>query len=337
MNALTAQTQNTALAKMDDAAIIKVLGDSLYPGAKEASIRMVLSYCKAAGLDPMLKPVHIVPMSVKKPGGGQYDTEWRDVIMPGIGHYRTQASRSGQYVGKSEPRFGEDITKKIGSLEVTFPKSCTITVYRMVSGIRCEFTATELWLENYATAGKDKPEPNAMWRKRPYGQLAKTAEAQALRMAFPELTGGANTAEEMEGKQLHDEDITAHTIVPQEKPKTVAKQLDTFANVKEQPKAQAVKQDVVDIDPETGEVLESDATGEADYPNMPEEALNDWEVSNKWLKGFKWFAMQLPEVFPASRQAFVNRHYEMLKAVSANGKYGSELQALLQANGVKIE
>ena len=143
MNAIATQAQgSTALAKMDDAAIIKVLGDSLYPGAKEASIRMVLSYCKAAGLDPMLKPVHIVPMSVKKPGGGQYDTEWRDVIMPGIGHYRTQASRSGQYVGKSEPRFGEDVTKKVGSLELTFPKSCTVTVWLLVPVMACAGTNT---------------------------------------------------------------------------------------------------------------------------------------------------------------------------------------------------
>jgi phage recombination protein Bet len=328
MNAITTQAQgSTALAKMDDAAIIKVLGDSLYPGAKEASIRMVLSYCKAAGLDPMLKPVHIVPMSVKKPGGGYNDYEWRDVIMPGIGHYRVQAARSGQYVGKSEPRFGEDITKKIGTVELTFPKSCTVTVYRMVGGQKCEFTATELWLENYATAGKDKPEPNAMWRKRPYGQLGKVAEAQALRMAFPELTGGANTAEEMEGKPLLDEHELVATVPPPaaaQKAKQAA-QLDAFAGT-----AKQAVQEVLDVDPETGEVLEPD------YPNMPMDALNDWETSNKWLKGWKWFSMQLPEVFPASRQAFTERHREMLQAVASNAKYGAELQQLLTEAGVKL-
>lgn len=330
MNAITTQAQaSTALAKLDDAAIIKVLGDSLYPGAKEASIRMVLSYCKAAGLDPMLKPVHIVPMSVKKPGGGYNDYEWRDVIMPGIGHYRTQASRSGQYVGKSEPRFGEDVTKKIGSIELTFPKSCTVTVFRMVGGQKCEFTATELWLENYATAGKDKPEPNAMWKKRPYGQLAKVAEAQALRMAFPELTGGANTAEEMEGKPMLEEQELVAPVPPAAPKAKQAAQLDAFAGTaKPQPQAQP---EIVDVDPDTGEIL-----SEADYPNIPNDALNDWETSGKWIKGWKWFAMQLPEVFPASRQAFVERHREMLTAVAANTKYGEELRALLDANGVHL-
>lgn len=38
----------------------------------------------------------------------------RDVIMPGIGSYRTQAARSGEYAGVSEPEFGQDIEETIG-------------------------------------------------------------------------------------------------------------------------------------------------------------------------------------------------------------------------------
>jgi hypothetical protein len=62
-----------------------------------------------------------------------------------------------------------------------------------------EFTAVEYWIENYATAGKDSIAPNAMWKKRPRGQIAKCAEAQALRKAFPEIAS-APTFEEMDGK-----------------------------------------------------------------------------------------------------------------------------------------
>jgi hypothetical protein len=43
-----------------------------------------------------------------------------------------------------------------------------------------------------------------MWARRPRGQLKKCAEAQALRMAFPEAVGAAPTAEEMEGRSLTD-------------------------------------------------------------------------------------------------------------------------------------
>lgn len=185
---------------MSEGELIDVLATSLYPGAQVSSIKMVLGYCKAAGLDPMQKPVHIVPMYDRNMGG------MRDVVMPGIGLYRTQASRTGAHMGSSEPEFGPDISENIGGTDITYPKWCKVTVKRRLpTGEVAEHTATELWKENYAVrGGKEKSiAPNAMWFKRPYGQLAKCAQAQALRMAFPEI-GAEATAEEMEGKTLND-------------------------------------------------------------------------------------------------------------------------------------
>lgn len=199
MNAPAVVKQGLPALQMDDKELMSVLQNSLYPGAKEESIKLVLGYCRASGLDPMQKPVHIVPMYVKgKDGNGGM----RDVVMPGIGLYRTQATRSGAYAGASEPEFGEDVTENIGSTGITYPRWCKVTIKRqMPNGAIVEFTAKEFWKENYATAGKDSVAPNAMWRKRPYAQLAKCCEAQALRKAFPEI-GSAPTAEEMEGKPL---------------------------------------------------------------------------------------------------------------------------------------
>lgn len=197
--------------------IVSVLHNTLYPGARPESVAMVLGYCQARGLDPMLKPVHIVPMWVKDAVTGQ--GSMRDVVLPGIALYRIQASRTGTYAGKDEPVFGPDITRKVGNMEVTFPQWCKVTVRRLVNGQEKSWTAKEFWLENYATAGKDKTtgkekeEPNAMWRRRAYGQLAKVAESQALRMAFPEETGSEPTAEEMEGKgQQPPDDFRGTTI-----------------------------------------------------------------------------------------------------------------------------
>ncbi|MEL5515486.1 hypothetical protein PTR77_24570 [Serratia bockelmannii] len=48
-----------------------------------------------------MKPVHLVPMSVKDAQSGK--NEWRDVVMPEIGLYRIQADRSGSYAGAHEP------------------------------------------------------------------------------------------------------------------------------------------------------------------------------------------------------------------------------------------
>lgn len=191
---------------MQEHELLKVLGASLYPGAATESIKLVLSYCKAAGLDPLMKPVHIVPMWDRGLGA------MRDVVMPGIGLYRTQAARSGEYAGITEPEFGPDVTENIGGQSVTYPQWCRVTVKRrLADGMIAEFTAREFWKENFAVkGGKEKSiAPNAMWSKRPYGQVAKCAQAQALRMAFPEI-GSSPTADEMEGKSI---DMGAAEIV----------------------------------------------------------------------------------------------------------------------------
>jgi len=211
-NEVMARNENIlALPKTE---VLSILRTSLYPGASDDSINMVLSYCKAAGLDVMQKPVHIVPMYDSKSGG------MRDVIMPGVGLYRTQAARTGEYAGVSEPQFGPMIDTVFASeqdgkrvkpeMSISYPEWCKVTVRRLLAnGMLAEFTATEYWLENFATAGKWSKQPNNMWSKRPRGQIAKCAEAQALRKAFPEL-GAQPTADEMEGKSID----TANDITP---------------------------------------------------------------------------------------------------------------------------
>ena len=113
----------------------------------------------------------------------------------------------------TEPLFGDDISetfpeesgyqgKVSPAVTVTFPAWCKVVVKRrMADGQIAEFAATERWKENYATAGKNSKQPNSMWMRRPYAQLAKCAEAQALRKAFPEF-GSQPTADEMEGKEI---------------------------------------------------------------------------------------------------------------------------------------
>lgn len=206
-NAIAKHDSGIPAMQMKEEELMSVLQSSLYPGANPASIKMVLGYCKAAGLDPMQKPVHIVPMWDQKAG------QMRDVVMPGIGLYRTQAARSGECAGISEPEFGPDVTETIGGQQITFPAWCRVTVKRRLpTGEVVEFTAKEFWKENYAVkGGKEKSiAPNAMWTKRPYGQIAKCAEAQALRKAFPEI-GCGPTADEMDGKTLNEEFVDAST------------------------------------------------------------------------------------------------------------------------------
>lgn len=234
MNDIVKRNAGGALMTAEQSdAIRTALKTSLYPGASDASVDMVLAYCRASGLDPMTKPVHIVPMSVKvgEDKNGYAIKEMRDVVMPGIGLYRINAARTGEYVGCTEPEFGPAKTMTVPTekwgdgpngrrvktpgpdLVFEFPEWCRITVYRLVDGAPRAFPAKEYFLENYATAGNDSMVPNAMWKKRPFGQLAKCTKAQALREAFPEAVGSQPTADEMEGKEIID---STAAVVPQQ-------------------------------------------------------------------------------------------------------------------------
>ena len=190
------------------------LCNTIYPGANPDSIIMAVDYCKARKLDIMLKPVHLVPMQVTD--ARTKEKVWRDVPMPGIGMYRIQADRSGNYAGADEPEFGPTITQEFPdqynagkTIRVSYPEWCKYTVYKFVNGQRVAYIAKEYWIENYSTQSSKTECPNAMWKKRPYAQLAKCTEAQALRKGWPEI-GSEPTAEEMEGKTFitEERDIT---------------------------------------------------------------------------------------------------------------------------------
>lgn len=176
----------------------RALTDAVFPTASTTdAVILALSYCKARKLDPFKKPVQIVPMW-SKTAKAMVDTVW-----PGIGELRTTAFRTGQYAGRDAALFGEMRTAKLGAVEMQFPEWCEVVVYRLVGGVRVPFHGPRVyWMETYATAGKDSQEPNAMWRKRPSGQIEKCAEAAALRAAFPEEIGNEYAAEEMEGRVL---------------------------------------------------------------------------------------------------------------------------------------
>lgn len=187
--------QETELAKMlnVDDSFASALKNSIFPGAKDESIRFAWDYCKARGLDVMKKPCHIVGMSVSVPGS--FDKkEWRDVIMPGIAEARTTAMRTGKYMGQSEPEFGPMVELKIGSKKHEVPEWCKITVYRLENGEKVPYPHIEYFEEAYAD--KKNGDLNSMWTKRKRGQLAKCVEAGALRKAFPEELGGEIVAEE---------------------------------------------------------------------------------------------------------------------------------------------
>jgi phage recombination protein Bet len=199
-----------------------VLVNAIFPSASSTdSVVLALNYCKARKLDPLKKPVHIVTTWDERQGRNV------ETIWPSIGEHQITASRTGEWAGLEKPVYGPDRTQRFTAyrkvkergqerweredFDLSFPESCSVTVYRIVKGAPRAFTEEVFWLESYARVGRSGA-PNAMWRKRPRGQLAKVAKAAALRAAFPE-EGAGPTAEEMEGQTLDHAEFVGGEIV----------------------------------------------------------------------------------------------------------------------------
>jgi phage recombination protein Bet len=180
--------------------IWNVLKGTIFPGASDDMALAAWDYCKARNLDPIKKPVHIV---TTYRDGKNVETIWE-----GIASLRTTAMRTGEYAGKDSAEFGPEVTTKVGTENVTFLEWCQVTVYRLVGGQRCPFPGPKVFFKEAVTTKKGGV-PNAMWTKRPRGQLEKCAEAAALRSAFPEEIGGLVSAEEIDGKEMQDITPTA--------------------------------------------------------------------------------------------------------------------------------
>lgn len=157
----------------------------IYPDAEDVTIKTIHDTCQAQGLDVRQKPYHAIKIKEK------------DVIWPSIALSRIQASKSGQHIGTSEPEYGPDVTASYGGKTIKHPEWCKIYIKKVVGNHVAEFVGMAIWRESYKPGNGYAP--NTTWGSRIYSQLAKCAEADGLRRAFPDHVTQQATAEEMEG------------------------------------------------------------------------------------------------------------------------------------------
>lgn len=140
------------------------------------------------GLDPFARQIYMIGRWSRE------GTKW--TIQTGIDGYRLIARRA---VDARRESLEYDDTLWCGDdgrwvdvwLAATPPAAAKVTVLR--DGRR--FSAVALWREYVQTTRNG--EPNSMWGRMGSGQLAKCAEALALRKAFPQDLSGIYTDEEM--------------------------------------------------------------------------------------------------------------------------------------------
>lgn len=158
-------------------------------GTSEDEFKLFLYQSARTGLDPLAKQIYAVMR--------WSSTASRNVmaIQTGIDGYRLIADRTRKYAGSDDAVFtGEALNPGMNDSAAQKASAvATVTVYKIVQGVRCPFTASARWREYYPGEKQGR-----MWRDKPHVMLAKVAEALALRKAFPADLSGVYTAEEME-------------------------------------------------------------------------------------------------------------------------------------------
>jgi phage recombination protein Bet len=173
-------TQPGALAEVREFSQqdIDTLKTTICRGASDPEMRLFIATARHTGLDPFLRQIHCVMRSV------QEDGQWvkRMTIQIGIDGYRLIADRTGKYQGSSEAQWTYDGETWVDiPREGVIPLAARIAVYR--KGVERDIIGFARWSANVQKTRTG--EPNAIWTQRGPEQLAKCAEVQALRKAFP--------------------------------------------------------------------------------------------------------------------------------------------------------
>lgn len=164
-------------------------------GQKEPAPRPVVAQflhtCQRTGLDPLARQIYCIGRFSR----GQ--VEWS--IQTAIDGFRVIAERSGKYAGQDAAEWltekGEWVPAFIKSVHGDRPLAARVAVYRSDWHHDKPAVGIATW-DEYAQTKRDGSRTE-MWRQRGPGQLAKCAEALALRKAFPNDLSGLYADDEM--------------------------------------------------------------------------------------------------------------------------------------------
>jgi phage recombination protein Bet len=177
-------------------------------GTPAAQVEVFAESCRQHGLSPFKKEIYLVAYNSRD--GMKYHT------IVGIDGLQQKAARTGRFAGIDEEQYNRmsDGTFQTSSqlkAAKEMPISCTVTVWAIVGGIRCPFTATVLFAEYYpaVSSGKDTYSKAATM---PFNMIAKCARAKALKIAFSDELSGLHIEEEKAA--FEDATIQAAEVKP---------------------------------------------------------------------------------------------------------------------------
>jgi phage recombination protein Bet len=177
---------------------IDLIKRTIFIGAEDDEMRLFFYECRRRGVHPMDRLIYPVVRRDKE--GAR-----RVTFQMGIDYLRAAGEETGRYVGQEPPTYGspmkqefeeyDDSTKGWVKKEMNVPEWAEVTIKRKdpETGEVVPISHQAYWKEYYPGQ-----KLGHMWRKMPHNQLAKCAEAGALRKAFPRKLGGLYINEEME-------------------------------------------------------------------------------------------------------------------------------------------
>jgi len=165
-------------------------------GASDGDLIVFMHVAQRTGLDPFARQIYMIGRKGRELVEGQWVDVVKQTIQTGIDGFRLVARRAAERLGETleyEDTLWADADGNWTDLwtKATAPTAAKVTVLR--DGRR--FSAVAMYREYVQT--KANGDANAMWSKMPANQLAKCAEALALRKAYPQDLSGIYADEEM--------------------------------------------------------------------------------------------------------------------------------------------
>ena len=152
-----------------------------------------IEICRANNLNPLNREAYALVFSKDDPSKRQ--------ITPivSIDGLRKIGERTGNYrPDENPPRIEYDADLKNPDVNPAGIISCTVTVYKYAHGDWFPCPSTVYWDEFVPLYNGKIPWSKALWREKPRIMIAKVAETQALRKAFPDNFGNLYASEEMD-------------------------------------------------------------------------------------------------------------------------------------------